>query len=249
MLKAVIIDNENNIIKGLQKLLSSYCPDVQVVDTAHSVESGVKLLSEVDIDLLFLDIELDDGTGFDILQKLDKKDFGVIFITAYDTYAVDAFKMSAIDYLLKPLDSDDLTEAVNKAKDHQNQASEDLRYEALMGNLKKEGNNNKRLVISDSTSVYALNLSDILFLEAQGAYTKFVLRDKEILASNNLKSYEELLKGKHFIRTHHSFLVNVFEIDEFNRSDAQVVLSNQKRISVSVRKKEQVVKAIKELSI
>ncbi len=249
MIRAAIIDNEPHIVSGIQKLLAMYCRGVQVIETANSVESALKLLSTIKIDLIFLDIELDDGTGFDILKMHRPIDFGVIFVTAYDNYAIDAFKMSAIDYLLKPIDSDDLISAVEKAKSRRNNFKNEIRYDSLLQNVNTEYSKEKRLVISDATSVYALSLDDILYLEAQGAYTKFVLRDKQILASNNLKSYEEILANKHFVRAHHSYLVNIFEITEFNRSDSKVILTNDERISVSVRKKDQVIKAIKQLSI
>ena len=240
-MKAVIIDNEAGIIEGLSKMLQIYCPEVELVNTADSVESGMHLLMTTDPDLVFLDVELDDGTGLELLGKLPSRDFQVIFITAYNKYAVDAFKFSALDYLLKPIDPDDLIVSVQKAKEHLEKEHLQIRLSVLLENMEQLSQQVKKIILKDAENVHLIPISDIIACEADGSYTRFFLQNQqEILVSKNLKEYEKLLKNYGFFRSHHSFLVNLNNVVRFDKTDGGVlVMKNDQRMPVSFRRREQ----------
>lgn len=248
-MKVCVIDNEKNIVNGLKQMIAVYCPDVQQVIHADSVASGLDLLGDTSIDVLFLDVELDDGTGMDLLKQLDDYNFAVVFMTAYDKYAVDAFKFSAIDFLLKPIDPDDLIEAIDKVKSLKDRNASRFRIDTMFSNLNEMSLQEKKIVISDKDFIRAIKIADIYYLNAEGAYTSFITRNGKLLSSKNLKLYEELLGQMGFIRTHHSFLVNLRHMRQFDKSESALVLENDDIVPVSHRKKEKLMKEIKNLSI
>lgn len=244
-MKALIVDNESNIIDGLKKLLEVYCPEVNEIERGETIEEGIELIRRFKPDILFLDIELDEGTGMDLLQKIGECPFQVVFITAYDQYALEAFKFSAIDYLLKPIDPDDLVSSVNKVKEVINRKNDQVKFQVLLNNLQTLSKNDKKIIVSDKENIYAVDVQSILYLEADGPYTKIKRLNDFLFTSKNLKHFESMLVYAGFFRTHHSYLANLSQMKKFDKVDSVLELNNGERIPVSVRKKEGLLNAIK----
>lgn len=239
MIKAVIIDDEKHAIETLQWKIENYCDDVKILKTFDSPEEGVEFLNSHKIDLLFLDIEMPNLTGFGVLQKMTSYDFDVIFTTAYDEYGIRAIKYSALDYLLKPVQVDELKDAITKfqKKHFQNVLPQQL--EVLFQSLKKDSNKSQKIALATKESIELVKPSDIIFCESDNNYTYVYLTNKKKLISKTLKEFEELLTPFNFYRCHQSFLVNVNHISEFIRHDGGYLrMSNDKKVSVSRNKKE-----------
>ena len=245
-LSAVIIDDEKSIVEGLLKMLDWYCPQVAVLDTADGIAAGIPLLDRLQPDLLFLDIHLKDGTGIDLLRQLSDRKCQVIFITAYDGYAIEAFKFSAVDYLLKPIDPDDLVAAVQRARQVINKEDVHIRLNTLMDNMRQLSEPVRKIVLKDTDSIHVVNVADILYCQADGCYTSFAFPDgRVILSSKNLKTFENMLQAAGFFRCHHSFLVNLKHIQRFDKADGgQLVLSGDRLVPVSKRKREKLIEEI-----
>jgi two-component system LytT family response regulator len=239
MIRAIIVDDEPHIRQTIRKMVHATCPNVEVIDEANSVETGVDSIHNGHPDLVFLDIKLDDGTGFDLLEKLAPIDFKVIFITAWDGYAIKAFKFSAVDYLLKPIDPDELKMAVEKAgKIIQHDFNTQLSN--LNDHLTSQDRGNKKIIVRTAESIYLLHVNQILGCESSGNYTTIYLVDnRKIVVSNTLREYEELLIDYGFFRVHKSFLINLKYIARFDKSEGGcVVLVNDMKIPVASRKRE-----------
>ena len=194
MIRAIIVDDEENLRKGLNTFLNKYCPEVNVLAQADSVRSALEAIKKHEPDLLFLDIQLSDGTGFDILEKIAATNQGeinlhTIFITAFDQYAVKAFKFSALDYLLKPIDPEELKEAVNKVKEKVPQKNLSDPLELLLENLRSSTVHTKRIALASSEGIHMFNISDIIRCESLDNYTRFYLNNhKPILVSKTLNT-------------------------------------------------------------
>lgn len=241
MLRAVIIDDIENIRKKNSAIIKMHCPSVTLIGEADSVESGVKLIKQLSPDLVFLDVEMPDGTGFDLLQKLKPFNFKVIFITGYEDFAVKAFRFSAIDYLLKPLDPDDLIEAVKKAESSLSKEVFDMKLSNLFANLERP-KNLQNLILKTSDRIYSVNIQDIVNCESDKNYTTFhFINAPKLIVSTNLKEYETLLTPHNFFRTHQSHLINMAYFDHFIKTDGgnTIVMKNKITIPLSVRKKEE----------
>lgn len=246
-MKAVIVDDIKSSRESLIADLRQYCPDIAVIGEADSVVSASKILKTLQPQLVFLDIQLGDGSGFDILEILGEINFNVIFTTASDAYALRAFKFSAIDYLLKPIDPDELVAAVEKAGNSKktDHASIDL----LMEHSKQAYKPLKRLALNTLEKIHVVNISDIIRCEADVNYTLFYFSDKtKLLVTKTLKEFEELLKDHHFLRVHQSHLVNTSCIKEFVKGDGgYLVMNDGSHIPVSTRKRNSVVEALNTL--
>ncbi|MCK5839617.1 MAG: response regulator transcription factor [Bacteroidales bacterium] len=240
MLRTIIIDDEAHILQALEKLVKQYCHNVKIVAKADSVKTGVETIKKHHPDLVFLDIKMEDGTGFDLLKKLDPVNFKVIFITAYDQYAIKAFKFSALDYLLKPVDADDLIQAVSKAE---KMVMKELntQLDTLAGNIHTEDRSIKKIILKTFDNIHLVKISDIIYCESDVNYTKFyLLNGNKIIVSVTLKEYDEMLSEYGFFRVHKSFLINLAHIDRFDKYEGgYIVLSNESRVPVASRKKEQ----------
>ncbi len=245
MMRAVIIDDELRSRESLDILVKENCPNVQVIALAESVETGVAAIKEHKPDLIFLDIELQDGTGFDLLEKSAAADFHVIFTTAFENYALKALKISAVDYLLKPINAEELVQAVNKAKDLRSKKDTNKNFELLLQNLQSNSGKHK-IALPTSEGLTFINVSDIIRCQADGSYTHFFFKDKKkILVSKKIKEYEELLSPYNFVRVHHSHLVNLDEVTKYVRGDGgYVVMSDGETVYVSKRKKEDFMAAL-----
>lgn len=244
-MKTVIIDNEPNVLESLRQLITLYCPEIELIGTANSVASGKALLARVRPELVFLDVELGDGQGMDLLQQLEDRSFQLIFITAYEKYAVDAFRFSAVEFLLKPIDPDDLLQAVAKAREQMDALAWQLKLSVLLENFQRVSHQERRMVVSDKESIHIIQVNEVLYCEASGGYTFLYLQDdRKILASKNLKYFDGLLLSCGFYRVHHSFLVNLQHITRYDRSDCILELKSGATVPVSNRRKEALTEAL-----
>jgi len=249
MLRALIIDDEYHMHDTLIKLLDLHCPDVLVVGQAAGVASGAEAINEFHPDLVFLDIQMKDGTGFDLLYNLPSIDFKVIFVTAYDQYAVQAFRYSAVDYLLKPINPEHLAEAVNRAgnmiQEHFN-----LQMQALEENLKSVNKQQKKVIIKTTENIHLLDVKNIISCESDSSYTTVHTSDGEkILVSRTLKDYEDMFADFGFYRVHKSYLINLLQIKRFERQDGgYVVMSNDLKIPVASRKRDELLQLFEKLA-
>lgn len=239
MIKTIIIEDELNVRNGLRKMLTILEPSINIIAETGYVKDAIQLIKTEKPDLVFLDIELEDGTGFDILKQLEI-DFNIIFTTAYNQYAIDAFKFSAIDYLLKPLDPTELQEAIKRAKlNIENKKEHQKLLSSLLNNIEKK---EKKIVLKTTEQHFVFYVKEIIRLEADGAYTVFVIKGKKIIVSRNIKYYQDIL-GDDFIRCHQSHLVNIKHILGLDKNGF-LQLSNAELINVSTRKKAEVIQLI-----
>ena len=248
-MKVVLIENEVEVRVNLRNKIRLFYPEVEILGEAEGVESGRNLIIEKKPELVFLDVEMNDGTGIELLQSFDKPDFKVIFVTAHSKYAMNAFEYSALDYLLKPVEPDRLVKALNKAKREIETEDLHLQYKVLAEHFGKRENNTGRLILKNVDQVHVVKPEDILSCKAEGSYTLFYLKGgKEILVSKNLKEYEELLPSGTFFRSHKAHLVNLLEVTHFEKGEESVaVLSSGSRVPVSSRKKEAFISALENL--
>lgn len=243
-MRILIIDNEPELRSGLRELIQLKPSDQ--VEEAEGVKSGLEMITSFDPDLIFLDIEMEDGTGFDLLRQLDQPGFQLIFTTAHNQYAIQAFKFSAMDYLLKPIDPTELTNSLDKARAAFRKADLNNQLAVLMQQLNTKPVTDRKIVLKDIESTYFVKIADILFCEAGGTYTKFYLDGADpILVSKNLKEYEAILEPHGFLRSHHSYLVNPDKIKMYDKTDGgALVLVSGHSIPVSQRKKEMILQIL-----
>jgi len=249
MIRTVIIDDEDHIRDSLEKLLTRHCPLVTVCGTANSVATGQEIIREMHPDLVLLDIEMGDGTGFDLLQSLPAIDFNVIFVTAYDQYALQAFRFSAVDYLLKPVNPEHLNVAINRAslliRDHFN-----TQIHALYENLKSVARQDKKIILKTTDQIHLLDLRNIVSLESDSCYTTVHTTNGEhIMVAKTLKEYEEMLSGCGFYRVHKSHVINLSHIKRFEKQDGgYIVLANDVKIPVASRKREEMMALLEKMA-
>jgi len=244
MINAVIIDDEKSARESLRSIIQSYTPDVDVKDEGIDMETGLQIIQKHTPELVFLDIQMPDGSGFELLKKLPKLDFKLVFVTAYEEYAVRAFRFSAFDYLLKPIDPDDLVSTINNVKSSIEKEDAELKLKAFMANIDNISKEVKKIVLKTNESIYLVNVNDIIHCLSQGNYTEFYLTGKrKILVSRTLKEFESMLSPYGFFRAHQSHLINLGEIDKYEkREGGHLVMSDGSNIPVSTRKKEQLIK-------
>jgi len=245
-LKAVIIDDETSSRNALRQKLATNCPEVIIVGECENGEDGIVLIEEKKPDILFLDIEMPRMNGFVMLQHLTHRDFEIIFTTAYDQYAIKAIRFSAIDYLMKPIEVEELKSAVEKATQKRRHSLPDKRIENLLYNLAEEKETHARIAIPSLEGILFINISEIIYLEAESNYTIIhTTENKKITVSKTLKDFEELLPSSMYIRIHHSFIINKKLIQRYVKGEGgQVVMSNGAILHVSRRKKEEFIRAI-----
>lgn len=240
MLRAVVIDDIETFRKRHIALIRANCPTISVIGQAESVESGIVLINQLAPDIVFLDVEMPDGSGFDLLQKLKPFEFKVIFITGYEDFAIKAFRFSAIDYLLKPLDASHLIEAVKKVEESMGKEVFDMKLNNLFANLERPKNLQK-LILKTAEKIYSVAIQDIVNCESDTNYTTFnFINAPKLVVSTNLKEYEALLSPHGFFRSHQSHLINMAYFDHYIKTDGgnTIVMKNKTTIPLSVRKKE-----------
>ncbi len=248
MLRVLIIDDESPVRATLRGLLDKTCPQVKIVGEATSVASGIRAIREKSPDLVLLDIKMDDGTGFDLLKRFENINFKIIFVTAYEEYAIKAFEFSAIDYILKPVNPEKLVEAVKRA-DCLRQKEFNTQLGALRENLENLGKQNKKIILKNQESIFLLNIDEVIHCESDGSYTIFETANQQrILVSKVLKDYDHLLSDSGFLRVHRSHLINLKHIKRFDRQDGgYIIMSNGAQISVSTSGRERLLELFEEL--
>jgi len=221
-------------------MLQENCRAINVVASADSVQTGLTAIAEQKPELVFLDIELQSETSFEILEKLPEINFELVFTTAFDHYALKAIKFCAIDYLLKPIDLNELRIAVAKAEKRLNREYLNKNLEVLVNNLKSGSQNNHRIALSTLEGLLFVNVRDIIYCESSGPYTRFIFKQAAVIVtSKHLKEYEDLLSGYEFFRIHKSYLVNLQEIKKYIRGDGgHIIMSDGAALNVSKQRKE-----------
>ena len=239
MIKAIIVDDEQHCIKSLQSDLQKNCPAVEVLEGCNSAKAGIMAIKKYSPDLIFLDVEMPWMNGFEMLDVLGDINFSIIFTTAHDEFAAKAFRISAVDYLLKPIDAHDLIEAVQKVERKINEGGGLQHISNLLRNMRQPLTQQK-IALPNREGYQFADVASIIYCEAEGAYTKIFMQDnKKVLVSKTLGDIEELLPPELFQRIHHSTLVNISCIAQFSRTDGgYVVLRNNEKLSVSKAKKE-----------
>ncbi len=237
MIKTLIIDDEESTVNVLQLLLKKNIPQIDEIHTAVGAAQGLQMIQQVKPHLLFLDIEMPLMNGFQLLEHFPEHDFEVIFVTAYDQYAIKAIKFSALDYLLKPIDTEELKRAVERFVQKQyNRQSQKPLFENLLYNLKLPETDDYRLAISTHEGTFFYHPDEIIRCEATGNYTRFYLKEKKpLLTSKTLKEYEDMLSDEQFIRVHRTHLVNKKYIRSFS-PDHELKMSDGSVVEVSRRK-------------
>ena len=246
MTKAIIIDDESSSRSSLRQKLFNCCPGIMIMAECDSGEDGIKHIEEHKPDLIFLDVEMPRMNGFTMLQQIVLRNFEVIFITAYDYYAIKAIRFSALDYLVKPVETEELKAAVAKAIYKQQQTTTNERLDVLLNNISNGKKELQRIAIPFMEGLQFIELQEIIYLEANSNYT-IIYREQlpKIVVSKTLKEFEELLPQSVFIRIHHSFIINSRAVEKYIKGEGgQVVMKNKAVLDVSRRKKAEFLKAM-----
>ena len=245
--KVLIIDDENRTRDFVKKMIDSFNLDLDVFTDGENVETGIEAINRIQPDILLLDIQMPDGTGFDVLNSIETKNFEVIFITAYQEYAIKAIKFSALDYILKPIDSEELHSSIITAIDSLEFKREETKFIALENNI--QSNNRRKLVLKTQECVYVVDLNEIIRCEADKNYTFFYLNSgKKILVSRTLKDYETMLNGYGFFRIQQSHLINLEYLDRYDKQQGgAVIMKDGTSVPLSPAKKEQFFKLLEKL--
>lgn len=246
-LTAILVDDMPTALEMLQNDLTQFHPEIEIIDTAKSVVEASKVLRKQQPDILFLDIMLGDGTGFDVLEIHPNLSSKIIFVTASDEYAIKAFKFAAIDYVLKPYSNEDLANAINKAKNQIKPDKEQLTV--LQQSISKPNQRPNKISLNTSDKIMVVNLDDIVRCQSDNNYTEFFMNDgQKILVGKTLKHFADMLKEYDFLRVHQSHLINIQFIKEFIKSDGgYLVLKNKTTVPVSVRKKNEVISVLEKM--
>ncbi|WP_160118574.1 LytR/AlgR family response regulator transcription factor [Chryseotalea sanaruensis] len=248
-MRIVLVDDDSIIRENLKTLLSIYAPNMQVIAEADGVKAGVACIREHKPDLVLLDVEMKDGTGFDLLAFYGQLDFKVIFVTGHDAYAIRAFKISAIDYVLKPVDPDDLVSALKKAEGMAEESEQQIKVANLVQN-NREDISNQKIILKDADTVYLVAVKDIVRCASETNYTRFFLTNGRILmVSKTLKEFDTLFEGQHFFRAHQSHLINLHHFDRFEKKDGGTIfMKDGSALPVAVRKKDSLFTALERLN-
>lgn len=247
-MKVVIVDDEISARSQSKRLLSELYPDIVICGEAESIDSAYEIILINNPDLVLLDIDLPDGNAFDLLKRLPQINFNIIFITAFDQYAIKAIKFSALDYLLKPYTSGEFAEALRKAIVKVKQDEIQTHFSTLLQNISTRSEPAK-IVLRTSESIYVIAVNDIVRIEADGTYSKFYLTNRNpIMVSKNLKEYESMLDNQVFFRSHQSHLINSRHVVCYHKADGGALgMSDQTRVPVATRFKEKVLKRLEQL--
>jgi two-component system, LytTR family, response regulator len=243
MIRAIVIDDEINNLKNLRQILHKHCQELTVVGTALNADEGIKIIEALDPDLVFLDIQMPGKSGFEMLRSLVSYHFAIIFVTAYDQYGIQAIKFSALDYLLKPIDIDELKEAVQKAIRFQKQKSQNLQVENLLRLIElRHTKEEHRIALPSLKEIRFVLIREIVRCEASNNYSIFYfLNGEKIIVSRPIAEFEELLKEYGFLRPHKSHLVNQKFIKSFVKEDGgYLLLEDHSQLPISKQKKEQI---------
>jgi two-component system LytT family response regulator len=248
-IKTILVDDEPRGLSALQRLLEFNCPEIEIIGLCSSADEAREKINQLKPDLVFLDIAMPEKNAFDLLSEIDPIKFEIIFVTAHDDFMLQAFRFSAVDYLLKPVESNLLVDAVHRAADRITDKSSDGALETLLYNLNQKGGPQKmKMCITSIKGFQVVNLSDILYCEASSNYTNFHFTNRSVIcASKPIHEYEELLEDSHFIRIHKSCVINLEHVKEYLRGEGgTVIMTNGQQLEVSRRKKEVFMTRMKE---
>lgn len=245
LIQAVLVDDESNSLEALSILLEKYCPGVEIIGTAQSVEEAVETINEKEPELVFLDIALPDGQGFEVLEQVSHKQFEVIFTTAYDQYALTAFEFSALDYILKPINAEKLQQSVARFEELKGEKDFTGRVSVLKDRL---ASINERIILSSMDGFEVYKIADIIRCEANGSYTTFYIKGGiKVVTSKTLNNFEKLLADQPFARVHSKHLVNLEYIKKYiSGRGGYVVFEDGSQVDVSERKKKEFIRLMKE---
>lgn len=248
-IKAIIIDDEERARDSLSSIIKDYCKDVLIVDTCSNVPDGVIAINKHKPDVVFLDIEMPDYNGFELFSFFNEINFDIIFVTAYSQYAIKAFEVSAIDYLLKPVDIEALQKSLEKVKTKQTQIALQKRLELLKENFTADEINKIALPMGDG--LLFVEMKDIILFEADGAYTNLYMNNgSKILVSKRLKFFEDVLHNRtNFFRPHRSHLININYIKKYIKGDNQIIMDNMVELSLSRDLKQDFEALLKEFKL
>jgi two-component system LytT family response regulator len=243
MITALLIDDDDNLRAGMKSLLSRYAPEIVIIGEADSVKTGTELLLKTEPQVVFLDIHLGDGSGFDLLEEVNKRgklNSQIVFITAHEQYAIKAFRFSALDFLLKPVDPDELEKVISKIKNVLVKSESVTHIDLLLENIRRKVDNFKRIALSTADGIHLFEISDIIRCESEDNYTKFYIKNnKPVLISKTLKEYEDLLTEHGFERINQSHLINLAYLKSYIKKDGgYVVMADNSNLPISQRKKE-----------
>ena len=246
-MKVLIIDDEKRTRDMIAKMIDSFGFEIECFPIGENVQSGIQAINDIHPDLVLLDIQMPDGTGFDLLNSLEERNFEVIFVTAFEEYALKAIKFSALDYVLKPIDSDELQIAMKKAIETIDKQVDPKQLETLNHNI--QSSTRKKLVLKTHECVHIVDLDNIIRCEADRNYTSFFLNDgKKILVSKTLKEYETLLSGSQFFRVQQSHLVNLNYVNRFDKKNGgSVVMKDGSEVPLSPAKKDMFFKVLESI--
>ena len=237
-MRAIIIDDVDAIRQKNSDVILENCPGIVIVAEADSVASGVEAIRKLQPDLVFLDVEMADGTGFDLLNELQPIQFKVIFITGFQEFAIQAFRFSAIDFLLKPIDPDELVEAVAKVSEALNQEIFELKLSTLFSNI-RQPEKLQKLVLKTSQKVYPIMVSDIIRCEGhKNSTTFYLINGEQMSVTTALKEYELMLVPLQFFRPHRSHLINMQYFDHYTKKDGFIIMKDKSAVPLATRKRE-----------
>jgi two-component system LytT family response regulator len=249
MIKVIIVDDELGAREALAKMLEKHFKQIQVVAKADSMITAFDAITTNQPDVVFLDIEMPNGNAFDLLEKFKEINFNIIFTTAYDHYAIQAIKFSAVDYILKPIDLDELEQAIKRLEEKSGKSTAlDYQYKMLLANIKPE-NKLKKIGIPDGDGIVFINLADIVRCESDGNYTFFILTTgKKIIASRTLGEYEQMFAGDNFFRVHRSHLINLQHIKKYIKGEGgYIIMNDDSQVEVSRRNKTDLLEKLSHL--
>jgi two-component system LytT family response regulator len=249
MITTLIIDDEADGRDALKSAIEKYCPEVDIKCICETPEEGILAIKNIKPDLVFLDIQMPQMSGFDVLQKVSPVTFEVIFVSAHDQYAIKAIKFSALDYLLKPVDVDDLMHALKKVKERLHNKSNVHQYQSVLNNIHYRSEKIKKLAVPSLEGIDLFDTDDIIYCKAEGSYTTLFLKNRQSkLISRNLKDFENLLVESGFCRVHNSSLINVKHVQRYVKGEGgYVILTEDHHVDISRRKKDEFLKLLDRL--
>ncbi len=244
----LIIDDESRTRSLLANMLMRMDASLNVHQDGESVSTGIKAINEINPDIVLLDIQLPDGTGFDILEQIGERDFQVIFITAHEEFAIRAIKSSALDYILKPVDRQELSGAIQRAVESiENEVNEHDKYETVINNIQSD---QKKMVLRTSESLFIVDLDSIVRCKSENNYTTFYLDDgRKIVTSRTMKEHEEALSYPHFMRCHRSHIINLNFVNRFNKNDGgMIIMKNDDEVPLSRKFRDKFFEILEKMS-